>query len=882
MAKKTQVFVSDFAFYEALWDFYSQNRGKIRSRYNDLTKKFLAYNDVDERPEAFLRRPQFEALEMYVFIKEFLGNQQVYEIFDDWRNLEGNFSERSYYSIAKGGQLMLTDDATKTQTDALFKQMKKYREPYPNYIYALTMGLGKTILMATCIFYEFLLAKKYPKDQRFVHNALVFAPDKTVLQSLHEIVTFEKTLVVPPEYARVLDANVKFHFLEDSGTTLHTTDDSDFNIIISNTQKIVVKKKHKTDTPTQALFSAVKTSSLLGGLYGDLSEDEATDESTLMENQRFQKITRLRQLGVYVDEAHHLFGANLEKSLRSKTAAKTSLRDTINLLAERTSIVGCYNYTGTPYVNRQPLPEVVYAYGLSESIRGGYLKQAHPQAFENVKSEDFLRTAITEFWNKYGGQTYEGLTPKLAIFASTIDEAQNEVRPAVEKIIADRGIEASKVLVNVGDEKITKNEDIRLFNDLDVPGSAGNERQFLILVGKGREGWNCRSLFGVAMFRSPKSKIFVLQATMRCLRQITDAQQTASVFLAKENFDILDAELKKNFNMDLDGLEKGPGSERVSYQVRMLPPERAITLKQIYHEYYLEKVTPPNALDLGLKELGDEMYDKYKAVRYEKASLTSNTSLKQVDITSEKQQVSYSLFTLVGELARYLNMSPIQIQKTLENSVDGVSRILEVVNMYNEVIGDIIVPTIFHSRYEVHKRVQSEDRELVLLRAPKDKGYWEFKAKPELVVEQSTNRLNNLEKEKSFHADTYCFDSKPELECFWQYIESEKVANVYFTGMFTANQGDLAIQYYDPQSQRIRSYYPDFVAKMADGSLQLIEVKGDNMIDDELVKAKANAADEMALESDVDYIMYPGSLIMNTNVLQTQDPRDALFDDSIR
>ena len=198
------------------------------------------------------------------------------------------------------------------------------------------------------------------------------------------------------------------------------------------------------------------------------------------------------------------------------------------------------------------------------------------------------------------------------------------------------------------------------------------------------------------------------------------------------------------------------------------------------------------------------------------------------------------------------------------------------------MIGDIIVPTIFHSRYEVHKRVQSEDRELVLLRAPKDKGYWEFKAKPELVVEQSTNRLNNLEKEKSFHADTYCFDSKPELECFWQYIESEKVANVYFTGMFTANQGDLAIQYYDPQSQRIRSYYPDFVAKMADGSLQLIEVKGDNMIDDELVKAKANAADEMALESDVDYIMYPGSLIMNTNVLQTQDPRDALFDDSIR
>lgn len=878
MAKKTQSFSSDFAFYETLWDFYSQNRGKIRSRYNDLTKKFLAYNDANERSAAFLRRPQFEALEMYVFIKEFLNNQQVYEIFDDWRNLEGRFSERSYYSLTKGDQLLLTDATTEIQTDVLFKQMKKYREPYPNYIYALTMGLGKTILMATCIFYEFLLAKKYPKDQRFVHNALVFAPDKTVLQSLREIVTFEKTLVIPPEYARVLDANVKFHFLEDTSTTLHTLDDSDFNIIISNTQKIVVKKKRTADTPTETLFSAAKTSSLLGGLYGDLSEDEATDDSTLMENQRFQKITRLRQLGVYVDEAHHLFGAKLEKSLRSKTAEKTSLRDTINLLAERTSIVGCYNYTGTPYVDRQPLPEVVYAYGLSDSIRNGYLKQARPQAFENVKSEDFLRTAITEFWEKYGGRSYEGLTPKLAIFASTIDEAQNEVRPAVERIIADLGLESSKVLINVGNEKITKDEDIRLFNELDVPGSAGNERQFLVLVGKGREGWNCRSLFGVAMFRSPKSKIFVLQATMRCLRQITDDQQTASVFLSKENFDILDSELEKNFNMDLDGLEKGQGSEREIFQVRMLPPERTITLKQIYHEYYLEEISSDEPLTLGLRELGDEMYEKYKAVRYEKTSLTSNSSVKQVDITSEKQQIIYSLFTLVGELARYLNMSPLHIQKMLESSVDGVGRILEVVNMYNEVVEDVIVPAIFHSRYEVHKRIHSEDRELVLLRAPKDKGFWEFKAKPELVVEHATNRLSDTQKEKSFHADTYCFDSKPELECFWQYIESENVENVYFTGMFTANQGDLAIQYYDPQSQRIRSYYPDFVAKMVDGSLQLIEVKGDNMIDDELVKAKANAADEMTLESDVDYIMYAGSRIMNTNVLEPEESEEALFD----
>lgn len=552
-------FDSNFSFNQQLWFYYSTNRGKIRSRYNDLTRKFLAYNDSEENARAFLRKPQFEALEMYVFVKEFMNNKQVYEMFDDWRQRKDRFSDASYYAIDKGGQMRLFDAPTEKQTDTLFKQMKKYREDYPNYIYALTMGLGKTILMATCIFYEFLLAKKYPRDKRFCHNALVFAPDKTVLQSLREIMTFDKTNVVPPEYARVLDSNIKFHFLDEAGTILHTIDDSDFNIIISNTQKIIVKKKRKETSAAETLFSG--SGSLLSAVYGAEGDDEddAWDDTTLMDNQRFKKLCRLPQLGVYVDEAHHLFGSDLEKQIRSSGANKTSLRDTINLLAANTSIVACYNYTGTPYVKNQLLPEVVYAYGLRESIRNGFLKDADPLGFENVKSDEFLKAVVTTFWERYGGQTYEGLNPKLAIYAAGVEEAATEVKPAFEKTLAKLGIPASKILLNVGDAKYTKNEDIRDFNNLDVPGTEGNEKQFIILVEKGKEGWNCRSLFGVALFRSPKSKIFVLQATMRCLRAITDDRLTATVFLSKENYDTLDDELHKNFNMEIKDI-KNPGN----------------------------------------------------------------------------------------------------------------------------------------------------------------------------------------------------------------------------------------------------------------------------------------------------------------------------------
>jgi len=856
---------STFSFHKQLWYYYSANRGKIRSRYNDLTRKFLAYNDSKENPDAFLRRPQFEALEMYIFIKEFMGNPQVYQMFDDWRNRQNNFSDASYYSVAKDGQISMFDAQTEKITDTLFKQMKKYREAYPNYIYALTMGLGKTILMATCIFYEFLLAKKYPKDKRFCHNALVFAPDKTVLQSLREIMTFDKTRVVPPEYARVLDSNIKFHFLDETGTVLHTIDDSDFNIIISNTQKIIIRKKHKEATAVQALFSS--TSSLLSAVYGEDDEidDNAWDDTTLMENQRFKKLCRLPQLGVYVDEAHHLFGADLEKQIRSSGANKTSLRDTINLLAENTSIVACYNYTGTPYVKNQLLPEVVYAYGLRESIWNGFLKDADPRGYENVKSEEFLKAAVTTFWERYGGKTYGGLNPKLAIYAAGVEEAANEVRPALEKILSELGIPATRILLNVGDPKYTKDEDIRHFNNLDVPGTEGNEKQFVILVEKGKEGWNCRSLFGVALFRSPKSKIFVLQATLRCLRAITDEHLTATVFLSKENYDILDDELHKNFNMELKDIKKPSAADRHKYKVRVLPPLRTITLKRVWHEYTLHEKEYSAPVDFKLTDAG---LSKYASIVYERDSLAFDTTAKEKNIDYIQENMKYSYFSLAGEVARYLNISCVLAARILRESKDGLDTIVNAVNKYNDVLYDYIIPAVFHALFEITSELKTEDRELVLLREPKDAEYYEFSAKDDLVLTNHDPGFTPEQIKKSFHADTYCFDSVPERECFIQYITSDKVQEIYFTGMFTSNQGDLSVYYYDPESGRIRQYYPDFLAKMVDGSYQLIEVKGDNKIDDEVVKAKAAAAEEMAVASGVKYLIYAGSVITHSHVLE--------------
>lgn len=864
---------NSFAFFDFLQEFYLNNKGRIRNRYKDLTKKFLDYNDSEKNPHAYLRRPQFEALEMYVFLKEFCGNPQIYDLFDKWFKREGDFADDTVYTVSKAGsgQMSLYDVAA-VDYKGVFNAMRKNATVYPNYIYALTMGLGKTVLMATCVFYEFLLANKYPNDKRFCHNVLVFAPDKTVLQSLHEIVTMKKELVVPQEYCRVLDQNIKFHFLDDAGITLNTLDNSDFNIIISNAQKIIKKRVHKEKTPIEKLLEMSNApqqetdiiSVALGAVY---TEENTRDEGELLTNQRFEKLTRLRQLGVFVDEAHHLFGNDLQKSM-------TSLRLTINELDKElrqsgTQIIGCYNYTGTPYLENSVLPEVVYSFGLKEAIVSGYLKDVEIKGYDNVKSQEFLREVIKEFWATYNGKTYEGLLPKLAIFGATIDEVVNEIRPAVESALAELGIPLDKILVNTGDEKVTKDEDIRAFNDLDRVGTIGSEKQFILLCNKGREGWNCRSLFGVALYRSPKSTIFVLQATMRCLRQITEAQQCAIVRLSKDNLDILDAELHKNFRVSIGDINStGKTTTKQLYQVRLIKSKK-LHLTRISHKYDLLEKAYSAPIDF---KLGEVDYDKYASHVYEKASLTDDRTIKK-EVVDIKDSVVYTRYMLAAEVARYLNISPVFADRILSECVDGADAVTETVSKYNEVLTDIIIPIIFNTLYEVKRSVITEDREVDLLRLPEGKEYYEFLADENLVALQNEAQFTKKDKagiaakDKSFHTDTYCFDSKPEKECFLQYVFSDRVKEVYFTGMFTSKYNGLLIQYIDPETNAIRSYYPDFITTLDDGTIQIIEVKGDNMIDDKVVGAKALAAEEMAAESKMQYILIPSTRVMKENVI---------------
>ena len=411
--------------------------------------------------------------------------------------------------------------------------------------------------------------------------------------------------------------------------------------------------------------------------------------------------------------------------------SKTSLRITIDELAASlaqagTQVCACYNFTGTPYVGQQVLPEVIYGYGLKEAIDKAFLKKVRLHSYTNPKSEEFVKLVIEDFWENHREQRHEGMLPKLALFAPTIDELKNELRPAVESVLTKLNVPTDRILVNVGDDKLTSNDDLREFINLDTPAS---EKQFILLVNKGKEGWNCRSLFGVALYRKPKSKIFVLQASMRCLRQIGDGQQTGRVYLSEENEQILNDELQQNFRVSIDEIQN-TGAEKIDYKVKVNKPPVKVKLMRIRKTHELVKKQPQNGLYLQLDQVDTE---KYRIIEKEYEGLESSQPVQTEDRTESRERREFSRLTLCAEIARYLNHSPLEIEDILTNTQEGMDEILRNVNEFNQLLYDEIIPRLFNALYDLKEDESHEPEEIELVKEPKE-GYYTVRANPDLVV----------------------------------------------------------------------------------------------------------------------------------------------------
>jgi len=261
------------------------------------------------------------------------------------------------------------------------------------------------------------------------------------------------------------------------------------------------------------------------------------------------------------------------------------------------------------------------------------------------------------------------------------------------------------------------------------------------------------------------------------------------------------------------------------------------------------------------KERWGELVERYRLIEMQQAGITAADAAKAsnnqtFDHTSRRAKREFSRLTLVAEVARYLNRSPLQIERLLDLTKEGTDGLITAVNQFNELLYDIVIPRLFSELYDLDPKEEIEEHEVELIKLPPN-GYYEVTAAKDKIVRMGES--NDNERGKSFHLDTYCFDSYPEQQLFWDLLREKKVKKIYFTGMLTHGQSDFFIQYIDPDSHTVRSYYPDFLFERENGSFVIVEVKADNQIEDAIVQAKMDFAQQIAVASGMEYRMIKAS-----------------------
>jgi type III restriction enzyme len=402
---------------------------------------------------------------------------------------------------------------------------------YPSYILALAMGAGKTILVGAIIATEFAMGMEYPEGP-FVQNALVFAPGKTIIESLRELLAIPYEKLLPPRLYKPFAASYKPLFTRDGEKDIPVIRGSLFNVVVTNTEKIRIQKE------------TIRKSDI-----GELINSKGEEARAEIANLRLQAVASLPHLAVFSDEAHHTYGQSLGAELKR-------VRQTVDYLHHNSPNLICViNTTGTPYYQRQPLRDVVAWYGLSQGIRDGILKDVadNIRQFEiGGHADKFVHHVVTDFFKEYGKVCLPNGSPaKVAIYFPQTNDLK-ELRPVIDNALVEVGQSPAICLVNTSDAHLTTQADINAFNRLNDPNAP---HRVMLLVNKGTEGWNCPSLFSCALARRLKtSNNFVLQAATRCLRQIPGNSHKARIYLSKENLSILDTQLRETYGESVTDL----------------------------------------------------------------------------------------------------------------------------------------------------------------------------------------------------------------------------------------------------------------------------------------------------------------------------------------
>lgn len=611
------------------------------------------------RDKGHLRDTQIEAIETYLFLKIQGQNKPLWQLFSegffingtDLAKLDINQIAREYLTQNKNAFALFDFARQKNGNGTYIPELEKlikanpasldydtiiksifYNVNYADYLMSLPMGAGKTFLMAAFIYLDLYFADNEPDNKAFAHNFLVLIPSglkSSIVPSLKTIENFDPSWVLPEPSASNLKKLLKFEVLDEQKTA---------------------KKSNKARNP-----NAQKVNACLPNPFGQVFVVNA--EKVILESFKFNAQTELEldeeekdttndlkrlfgqipNLSILIDEVHHAATDDIK------------LRQAVNYWHSKGNITTVLGFSGTPYLPKaekikvgdyefkfSQITNTVYYYPLVTAIRK-FLKTPTVKIGQNLDRFQIIKQGIEDFDNQYKNKVYEnGTIAKLAIYCSNIEVLEEEVYPF---LTGELKINPNEILrFHKGNKAHPQPEGSELeFRSLDLPIS---KKRYILLVQIGKEGWDCKSLTGVILSQKgdcPQN--MVLQTSCRCLRQVDKGkEETALIWLNKDNADTLNKQLKQEQNTSIEELNstKRTGKpETIDRHSRMdflqLPKVDFYQMKVTYQA--IDEEETPNT-KAKLKALLKNI-DNFKASALITTSDIANIDTGEIDVINE-------------------------------------------------------------------------------------------------------------------------------------------------------------------------------------------------------------------------------------------------------
>ena len=343
-------------------------------------------------------------------------------------------------------------------------------------------------------------------------------------------------------------------------------------------------------------------------------------------------------------------------------------------------------------------------------------------------------------------------------------------------------ISQSPTLILVNTQKSSKKE-IEEFNKLN---SKESQKRIILLIDKGKEGWNCPSLFATALIReASSSNNFILQASTRCLRQVRENKERAKIYLSSKNIEILDKELQENFNISIGEFSKEDTNKIIEkkafvrkYKMPKLEIVRDIN-KVVRDDDGIKKLLVLKKPELIKNELSKTIY------RLEDGGLKESGFANKVETKQDYLGVLNASF----KIAQNYHLDYKEILKELNTLYP------------QQILPAMHLKSLFEQIEEQcgeYKITKERVREaLAIIKIQDEDGHYNFEKDEDGVFYHTIRFKEGSEREKlllehknenlGFHLSVYDFDSKPERNFFTKIlnilqINKKDVEDVYFTG----------------------------------------------------------------------------------------------------